>query len=126
MPVEIQERIQIRFGNHPPLTHPFPNDIETIFDYFIDNEQNNGTDLPPVDTEGVNLMQDSDIFQEQSQAEDTPFVAAPISEINEIEDLQHSLRTFRLSNEGLSLLLDRNRVELAKKATIVARLEQGI
>lgn len=169
MPVEIQARIQIRFRNHLPLTHPFPNNIETIFDYvlnpyvsiqriasvpiahllnpnysnsddrndenriggnfdvdFIDNEQNNGTDFPPVDAEGVNQMQDSDIFQEQSQAEDTPFVAAPISEIDEIEDLQNSLRTFRLSNERLSLLLDKNRVELAKKATIVARLEQGI
>jgi hypothetical protein len=31
LPVEIQARIQLEFGNKPPVTHPFPYSIDTLF-----------------------------------------------------------------------------------------------
>ncbi len=43
LPVEIQERIQIKFGNHPPVIHPFPNSIETLF--HLEYQPNAGDDV---------------------------------------------------------------------------------
>jgi chromosome segregation ATPase len=45
--------------------------------------------------------------------------------VHDLEELENALRTSRLSNEGLSLLVERSRTELAASADRLANLEQG-
>ena len=32
LPLEVQARIQLQFGNNPPRTHPFPRPLESLFE----------------------------------------------------------------------------------------------
>jgi chromosome segregation ATPase len=51
-------------------------------------------------------------------------IPAAIPHNNDIEELQNSLRTFRLSNDGLALLLERSQAELDAANARVTHLEQ--
>jgi hypothetical protein len=57
LPLELQARIQLQFGNNPPRTHPFPRPVESLFE-----------DQVPIQLLNVNVVQ-----QDQEQVDDNVY-----------------------------------------------------
>jgi hypothetical protein len=63
-------------------------------------------------------------FEQFDHAQPTRNIPAEVPNNNDLEELQNSIRTFRLSNDGLSLLLERSQAEIVTANTRVTHLEE--